>query len=155
MLRTHIRRMQDFRQLIVWKRAHVFAINVRQACRGFPRTGYSELKSQLSRAAESIASNIVEGCGAATRKEFARFLDISIKSTSEVDYQLELARDYEVLPYHDWKALASEAVQIRKMLFALRRAVLAADQAAHSTEPPHAEPPDPETEPPKPGVPGD
>jgi four helix bundle protein len=147
--------MQDFRQLIVWKRAHVFAINVRQACRGFPRTGYSDLKSQLSRAAESIASNIVEGCGAATRKEFARFLDISIKSTSEVDYQLELARDYRVLSYHDWKALASEAVQIRKMLFALRRAVLAADQAAQSTEPARREPPDPETKPPKPGVPRD
>lgn len=43
----------------------------------------------MIRAAESITTNIVEGCGAATRREFARFLDISIKSTSELEYQLQ------------------------------------------------------------------
>jgi four helix bundle protein len=45
---------------------------------------YTELKSQITRAAESTGYNIVEGSADATRKEFARFLDVSIKSTSEV-----------------------------------------------------------------------
>jgi len=85
--------MQDFRQLLVWKRAHAFALNVRRAAQAMPRAGYSDLKSQMTRAAQSIVDNIVEGCGASSRLEFARYLDISIKSTSEVDYQLEFARD--------------------------------------------------------------
>lgn len=119
--------MQDFRKLHVWKRAHRFAIDVREATSKFPRTGYSALKAQITAAAESIATNIVEGCGAATRKEFARFLDISIKSATEVEDELELARDYKVLPLRTWQTLAKEVVEIRKMLFALRRAVLAAD----------------------------
>ena len=90
--------------------------------------GYTDLKSQLRRSAESIVTNIVEGCGASSRKEFARFLDISIKSTSEVDYQLQLARDLGVLRHARWKPLAQEVVELRKMLSALRRTVLDAAQ---------------------------
>ena len=91
-----------------------------------PRTGYTDLKSQMTRAAQSIVDNIVEGCGAASRFEFARYVDISIKSTSEVDYQLELARDLGVMSQDVWKPLAKEVIEIRKMLSALRRSILAA-----------------------------
>jgi len=91
-----------------------------------PRAGYSDLKSQMTRAAQSIVDNIVEGCGAASRLEFTRYMDISIKSTSEVDYQLELARDLGVMSHDVWKPLAREVIEIRKMLSALRRSVLAA-----------------------------
>ena len=118
--------MQDFRQLLVWKRAHAFALNVRRVVEAMPRAGYTDLKSQMTRAAQSIVDNIVEGCGAASRLELARYLDISIKSTSEVDYQLELARDLGVIPHDVWKPLAREVVEIRKMLAALRRSVVAA-----------------------------
>ena len=118
--------MQDFRQLHVWKRAHAFTLDVRRAVEAMPRTGYTDLKSQLTRAAQSIVDIIVEGCAAASRPEFARYLDISIKSTSEVDYQLELARDLGVLPHDVWKPLATEVVEIRKMLSALRRSIVTA-----------------------------
>jgi len=118
--------MQDFRQLLVWKRAHAFALDVRRLAERLPRKGYADLKSQMTRASQSIVDNIVEGCGAASRPEFARFLDISIKSTSEVDYQLEFARDLGVIPHDVWKPLASEVIELRKMLFALRRSVIAA-----------------------------
>jgi four helix bundle protein len=120
--------MQDFRRLLVLQRAHAFALDVRRVTDAFPRVGYADLKSQLRRAAESIATNIVEGCGASSRKEFARFLDISIKSASEVDYQLQFARDLGVLPHARWKPLAQEVVELRKMLSALRRTVLDAAQ---------------------------
>jgi four helix bundle protein len=118
--------MQDFRKLRVWKRAHAFALDVRRTVEAMPRAGYTDLKSQLTRASQSIVDNIVEGCGAASRLEFARYLDISIKSTSEVDYQLELARDLGVIPHDVWKPLADEVIEIRKMLSALRRSVVAA-----------------------------
>ncbi len=137
--------MQNYRRLKVWKRAHAFAVQVRRCTRAFPRTGYAEMKSQLIRAAESIPSNIVEGCAAASRREFARYLDISIKSTSEVEYRLQLARDNRVLSHATWVALSDELVEIRKMLFGLRRAVLAADREAQNNERSSAPPPDPTT----------
>ena len=77
--------MQSFRRLLVWQRAHALALDARRITRSFPRSGYSALKSQLARSAESIPSNIAEGCGAATNREFSRFLDIAIKSTSELE----------------------------------------------------------------------
>ena len=127
--------MQNFRDLRVWQRAHDFVLETRKATHGFPRIGYSELKSQLTRAAESIAWNIVEGCAAATRKEFGRYLDISIKSTSEVEYQLLLATDYGLIAPSLSTRLTAEVVEIRKMLCALRRAVLDAEGADPSNKP--------------------
>ena len=128
--------MQDFRQLLVWKRAHAFALNIRRATQAMPRTGYTDLKSQMTRAAQSIVDNIVEGCGAASRLEFARYVDISIKSTSEVDYQLELARDLGVMSHDVWKPLAKEVIELRKILAALRRSVLAAAARDKTLRPP-------------------
>ena len=120
--------MQNFRRLHVWERAHRFALDVRIATESFPRTGYSELKAQLVSGTESIPTNIVEGCGASSRKEFARYLDISIKSTFEVEYQLQLAKDYSILLPNRWESLSSEVVQIRRMLYGLRKSVLTADR---------------------------
>lgn len=116
--------MQDFRRLLVWQRAHEHVLSVRRLVRKFPRSERGSLKTQMVNAAESIAFNIVEGSGSASSKEFARFLDISIKSTSEVEYQLQLATDSGLLSRHAWSPLSAETIEIRRMLCGLRRKVL-------------------------------
>ena len=116
--------MQDYKRLHVWARAHAHNLELRKTTHRFPRTGFAALKSQMTTAAESIAFNIVEGCGASTDKEYARFLEISIKSAFELEYQLLLSRDYGVLEPGSWDILSSETVEIRKMLYGLRKAVL-------------------------------
>src|SRR6266542_1175210 len=119
--------MQDYRRLRVWKKAHALTLNVRRATSKFPPTGYASLKGQITRSVESVAFNIVEGCGARSQKDLARFLDISIKSTFEVEYQLQLARDYEVLDDRGWRSLAHESIDVRRMLCGLRAKVLASE----------------------------
>jgi four helix bundle protein len=119
--------MQDYRRLRVWKKAHALTLNVRRATHQFPLTGYASLRTQLTGSAESVPYNIVEGCGATSQKEFARFLGISVKSTFELEYQLRLAKDYEVLDYKEWQALTSEGVDVRRMLCGLRTKVLATE----------------------------
>ena len=57
----------------------------------------------------------------------ARFVDMSIKSTKELEYQLLLAKDYGVMPRSDWKVLTEETIDIRRMLCGLRRRVLGED----------------------------
>ena len=120
--------MQDYRKLLVWRKAHALVLNVRKSSQRFPRSGYGPLKLHLNRSAESIPFNIVEGCGASSRKEFARYLSISIKSTNETEYQLKLARDYCVLTPVDWNFLSDETAAVRKMLCGLRKKVLDADK---------------------------
>lgn len=78
----------------------------------------------MTTAAESIVLNIVEGCGARSPKDFARFLDHSIKSSSELESQLELANDYHVLPDSTYQALTAEVVEIRRMTCVFRSKVL-------------------------------
>ena len=117
--------MQDYRKLRVWSHAHRLALRVRHAANVFPRTGYASLRGQTTRAAESVAFNIVEGCGTSSQAEFARFLEISIKSTLELQYQLQLARDYGILPQNEWQDLTEATIDTRKMLCGFRRTLLA------------------------------
>jgi len=73
--------MQEFKKLLVWRRAHAFALRVHDAVEKFPRNRFGQLKSQLTRAADSIAANIVEVCGSTSQREFARFLAIADRGT--------------------------------------------------------------------------
>lgn len=123
--------MQDYHRLRVWRKAHGLALRIHREVNRFPRNGYSSLRRQMMRAAESIPFNIVEGCGADSQKDFARYLDISIKSTSELEYQLHLGRDYGVLPHNRWLVLSKETIEVRRMLYGLRSKVLASNDSPH------------------------
>ena len=115
--------MQDYRKLRVHAHAHSLAIAVRAATRRFPRTGYTSLKTQMTDAAESISFNIVEGCGADSQKEFARFLQIGIRSAIELENQLKLVKDYGLLTTLDWESLSESTIHARKMLYGLCKKV--------------------------------
>jgi four helix bundle protein len=105
------------------------AIALHRLARGFARAGYAHLQGQLTRAADSIAANIVEGCGAATKKEFARFLDISIKSAIETEHHLISARDLDLVSPDDWQKYTAETIEIRKMIYGYRKKILRAIRA--------------------------
>lgn len=117
--------MQDFKHILAWQRAHALAIALHKETRHFGRAGYMRLRAQLTNAADSVGGTIVEGCGAATNKEFARYLDISIKSANEVEYHLLEARDLGPLDGENWHRFTSEIVEIRKMIYSYRKKVLA------------------------------
>lgn len=85
--------MQDYRKLRLCQQAHSLAVSVLAETNRFPRKGYSSLKSQMTSSAESSAFNVVEGCGASSQRELARFLETSIKSAGELQYQVMLAAD--------------------------------------------------------------
>ena len=127
--------MQDFKHIKAWQGAHALAIAIHKATRHFGRLGYAHLRSQLTRAADAVAANIVEGCGAATNKEFARFLDMSIKSDNEVEYHLLESRDLELLDLATWQGFNDETIEIRKMTFGYRKRVLASPRNTSRRKP--------------------
>ena len=120
--------MQDFRHIKAWQRGHALAIAVHKLARGFTRRGFAQLRSQLTRSAESMPSTIVEGCGAASKKEFARYLDISVKSANETEYHLLEARDHGLISPDDWQRFTAETIEIRKMTYTYSKHMLANDQ---------------------------
>ena len=64
----------------------------------------------------SIPTNIAEGCGRRSDADFCRFLQISVGSASEVDYELQLAHELNYLADAEYAELAKEVVEIRKMI---------------------------------------
>lgn len=128
--------MQNYRSLRAWRQAFSLALNVRDAMRLFPKSGYGELKGQTLSSAESVVHNIVEGCGASTQREFARFLGIAIKSTMELEGRLQLAHGYGVLPPVRWRSLELQVIDARRMLVGLRQKVLGAHAAQLESFPP-------------------
>jgi four helix bundle protein len=121
--------VQDFEKLAVWRRAHALALRVDIVVRNMPRRGCSSLKAQLTRAVDSIATNIAEGCGAATQREFARYLDIAIKSCSESQHHLITVRDRRLVPAETCPPLIDEVVEIRRMTYGLRKQVRGNDDS--------------------------
>jgi four helix bundle protein len=108
--------MRNYRELKVWEKAHAFALRVYSLTQNFPRTEIYGLTNQIRRACVSIPSNIVEGCGRTGNPDFARFLDISLGSANEVDYQLLLAKDLAYLKDPEYESLSREVEEIQKML---------------------------------------
>lgn len=108
--------MRDFRKLIIWQRSHQLTLAVYRISKSFPKEEIFGLTSQMRRAVSSIPTNIAEGCGRASNKDFAHFLQIAIGSATEVEYQLLLAHDINYINDDDYQALTDETVVVRKMI---------------------------------------
>jgi four helix bundle protein len=77
--------------------------------------------STTAEAAISIASNIAEGAGRQTKKEFIQFLHIAQGSASEVDTQLEIAYRLGYLREPEKMKLNDKLDDISKMIIGLQR----------------------------------
>ena len=110
--------MKDFRELVVWQRAHGLAVVVYKATKSFPKEELYGLTSQMRRACVSIPANIVEGCGRGSDADFARFLHIAMGSACELEYHLLLAQELDFLERTDVDRLSGELAEIKKMLSA-------------------------------------
>ena len=111
--------MKDFRDLLVWKKAHEFTLSIYSASKSFPPDERFGLVSQIRRSAASIPTNIAEGCGKSTDADFNRFLQIAFGSATETEYHLLLARDLAILPDSLYVGLQNDLVEIKKMLSSL------------------------------------
>jgi four helix bundle protein len=123
--------MSDFKRLKVWRKAHAVALNVHRTASRIRGSDNASLRSQMLRAALSIPTNIVEGTGQQSGKEFGRFLSISLKSTSELEYHLIVARDLKAISANDFISLSAQTIEVRKMLHGLRSRVVVGTPKEH------------------------
>lgn len=111
--------MRDFRKLVVWQRAHELVLMVYKVTMNFPKEEKYNLTSQLRRAATSVPTNIAEGCGKYTQKDFAAFLQTSQGSTQEVEYLSFLSWELEYLSKDDYELLDRKVNEVKAMLIGL------------------------------------
>ena len=113
--------IKNYRDLEVWQVSMRFVEAIYRFVRNFPADERYGLSDQLRRAAVAIPSNIAEGNGRGTKKDYAHFLYIARGSLNEVNTQLELA---ERLGFGKIDSdTAALSISIYKMLNALIRAL--------------------------------
>ena len=113
-------KINDYRDLIVWRKAMDLAAEVHLLSKAFPRDELYGLTSQVRRAAVSAPSNIAEGQARQSTAEFLNFLSIAQGSLAEVDTQLLLAQRFHYLTGEMTAKAASLLIEVSKMLFSLR-----------------------------------
>ena len=118
--------MKDFREYKVWEKSYDLTLAVYRRTASFPREELFGLTSQIRRSCASIPANIAEGCGRGSNKDFARFLQISIGSASELECHLMLARDLHLLDVSTYGELANKTTEVKRMLTVLLQRVKAA-----------------------------
>jgi four helix bundle protein len=108
--------VKDFRELKVWQRSHVVTLELYRQTKRFPKDEMFGLTSQMRRCSSSIPANIAEGCGRDGDAELKRFLNIALGSACELDYFILLASELGYLEAIDSTRLATEVLEIRRML---------------------------------------
>jgi four helix bundle protein len=91
----------SFRDLIVWQKGLEIAKDIYKITSSFPKDEIFGLTSQMRRSAVSISSNIAEGRGRSSKKDFANFLYIAQGSLYELETQLTLAKELYIIDTRD------------------------------------------------------
>ena len=107
-------RGNSYRDLIVWQKSMQLVREIYIETKNFPKEEMYGLVSQIRRCAISIPSNIAEGRGRNSDKEFIRFLQISLGSVYELQTQLELSLQLNYTNNID--DLLDLSIEIEKMI---------------------------------------
>ena len=111
--------MKDFRTSNVWQKSHTLTLLVYKATKDFPKEELFGITSQLRRSVVSIPTNIAEGCGRGSDKDFKRFVQIAMGSASESEYLILLSKDLNYISDKEFDILILEIQEIKKMLSSL------------------------------------
>jgi four helix bundle protein len=110
--------MRNFKKYLVWQKGMSLAKEVYKISKAMPSEEKFGLCTQITRAAISIPSNLAEGCGRGSDKEFRRFVEIALGSAYELETQLLLIQELE-LSKKEMKDVLELVLEVQKMLQAL------------------------------------
>ena len=111
--------MHNFKDLKVWQKSMDLAVDIYKATSSFPSDEKYGLVTQIKRCSVSIPSNIAEGSGRGSDKEFNHFLNISQGSAFELETQLIISNRVALLDDNSANDLIAKTTEIQKMVFSL------------------------------------
>lgn len=117
--------MQNLSNILVWKKSMELVTEVYQASAKFPNDEKFGLTSQIRRCSVSIPSNIAEGAGRNSSKEFNQFLGIASGSAFEMQTQLIIASNLGYCSDIEKKKLNDKTIEIQKMIYSFQNTLTA------------------------------
>ncbi|HYV94726.1 MAG TPA: four helix bundle protein [Chitinophagales bacterium] len=116
--------MRKFKELNVWKEGIELVKMVYKATGSFPKEEIYALTSQVKRSSVSLPSNIAEGAGRNTDKEFNNFLGIANGSCCELETQIIIAHELAFISHENFDLISQNLIHIQKMIFNLQKSLL-------------------------------
>lgn len=113
--------MKTFRDLLIWQKAMNLVTNTYQITQKFPKEELFGLTSQIRRSAISLPSNIAEGYGRDSNKEFLRFIKIVIGSLFDFQTQIEIAKNINYQNENEFKNLYEETRELEAMIISFSK----------------------------------
>ncbi|HUH32527.1 MAG TPA: four helix bundle protein [Daejeonella sp.] len=108
--------MHNFKDLRVWQKSIDLTTEIYAMLSYFPAEEKFGLVSQMKRAAVSIPSNIAEGAGRNSNKEFKHFLSISLGSLFEIETQLIIANRLRLINTEVTQELNIKISDLQRMI---------------------------------------
>jgi four helix bundle protein len=115
--------MNNYKELNVWQKAIELVKEVYKLTDNFPNNEQFGLTSQIRRAAVSIPSNIAEGAGRRSNKEFEHFLSISLGSCFEVETQIIIGQELNFANPDNCDASVKLITEVQKMIRGLQKSL--------------------------------
>lgn len=112
--------MHNYKNLNVWQKAVELSTSIYSLTGDFPHEERYGLISQMRRASISIASNIAEGAGRNSSKEFNQLLSIAYGSCYELSTQLLIAKNLQFFSDSDYVEIDEKITEIQKMIYRLK-----------------------------------
>jgi four helix bundle protein len=111
--------LKNYKELKVWQKAYALCLVIYQMTKNYPSEEKYGLSSQIRRAAVSVPSNIAEGYGRKSIKEYTQFLYVAYGSICEIDTQLLLTRDLKYIGEKFYSEIRLQLSEVERMLKAL------------------------------------
>lgn len=116
--------MRDFKKYDIWQLSHSLTLEVHKITSVFPKEELFGITSQIRRSAASIPTNISEGCGRNSDKEFNQFLNIALGSANETEYLLILSKDLNYINNEIFEKLEKEVNTIKSKIYKLKQVLI-------------------------------
>ena len=115
--------MHNFEKLKIWQKAMDIAVEVYEVSLLLPTDERFNLTQQIKKCAVSIPSNIAEGSGRNSNKEFTQFLGIANGSTFELITQLLLAKRLNLITEETIQPIVNQLVEVSNMNFSFQKSL--------------------------------
>ena len=117
-------KIKSYQDLIVWQKSVLLVTDIYTITKTFPQDERFGITSQLNRAAVSIPTNIAEGWGRETSKNYLQFLRISRGSIMEVQTLLIITKNLNYISEEKFDILRNKTEEVGKILQGLIKSII-------------------------------
>ena len=115
--------MHNYKELNVWQKSRVLVKELYELMSNVSSQEQYGIVAQIKRAVISIPSNIAEGAGRNSKKDFSRFLDISLGSAFELETQIIFLLDLDLISKLEFDRMNEKILEVQRMLFGLKNSL--------------------------------